>query len=105
MPGEASPYDLGLVEKVWRDGNDHRIELWESKAGRVLHLNAYIDVRKDFGEFSRTLVQLTRSIDCMFFFWSEEEFVQPGMTAIFESISRSAAAARAAGNKRIWVRH
>jgi hypothetical protein len=105
MPADASQYDFGLIEKVWRDVNDHRIELWESKTGRVVHLNAYIDARKDFVEFSRTLVQLTRTIGCMFFFWSEEEFANPSMTAIFASINRSATAARAAGNTRIWTRH
>lgn len=105
MSGNRSPFDFGLIENIWIDGRGNRVELWESDAGRVVHLNAYIDARGSFVQFSRMLVKIARRLDCHFFFWAGEEFAQPTVEAIYTALNRSSAAALARGNERIWSKH
>jgi len=86
-----------LVETVWVDENHHRVELWESKAGDVAHLDLHIDARYAYMDFLGSVVEFATKEKCMFFFYSEEVFVEAASVTVFEALNRSPAAALARG--------
>lgn len=87
-----------LTESAWIDQNHHRVELWESEAGDIAHLDVHVDARYAYADFLASVVEFATKAKCMFFFYSEEVFVEAASVTIFEALNRSSAAALARGN-------
>lgn len=89
---EGSRFDFGLLETVWVDENDHRVELWEFEPNLISEIAISIDVRYPYAAFLSRVLELVTQLECLIYLDRERDFVTPSPTVIYAALNRSPAA-------------